>query len=90
MKKEIKIDEVVELAERVCNQHLKPLKMNYNMYWIKNSIRGYCISGDSYALSLLTFLASTLWWNGYQFDGDCLNKLMADIISIKERGLIEK
>ena len=90
MKKEIKIDAIVELAERVCNRHLKPLKLDYNMFWIKNSIRAYCISGNRDALYLLIFLASTLWWNGYQFDGDCLNKLMADIISIKERGLIEK
>lgn len=88
--KKIKVDVVVELAKRICEQHLKPLKLNYNMFWIKNSVRDYCRWGDSYALDILRFLASILWWNGYQFDGDCIKKLMNDIISAKERGLIEE
>ena len=85
----IKVDEVVELTKRVCDQHLKPLKLNYNMYWIADSIRAYCRNGDSYVLNILRFLSSMLWWNGYQFDGDCIKKLMDDIIGLKNDGLIE-
>ena len=85
----IKVDAVVELSERVCDQHLKSLKLNYNMYWITNSIRAYCRGGDGHVLTILRFLASMLWWNGYQFDGDCIKKLMDDIIAAKEGGLIE-
>ena len=90
MKKKIKVDEVVRLAERICNQHLKPLKLDYNMFWITNSVRAYCRSGDSSELGILRFLASTLWWNGYQFDGDCIKKLMDGIVNAKESGLIEE
>ena len=86
----IKVDEVVKLAKRICNQHLKPLKLGYNMFCVTNSIRLYCRSGDNYALSTLIFLASTLWFNGDQFDADCIMKLMHDIVSLKESGLIEE
>ena len=86
----IKVDEVVELTKRVCNQHLKPLKLDYNVFWITNSIRDYCRSGNSSELRILRFLASMLWWNGYQFDGDCIKKLTDDIVSLKGRGLIEE
>ena len=87
--KKIRVDDVVELSERVCNRHLKPLKLNYNVFWITNSILHYCKSGNSSELTILRFLASMLWWNGYQFDGDCIKKLMDDIIAAKEGGLIE-
>ena len=90
MKKKIKVDEVVRLAERVCNQHLKPLKLNYNMLWITDSIRAYCRWGDSHTLNILIFIASTLWWNGYKFDGYCIEKLMDDIVNAKESELIEE
>ena len=86
----IKVDEVVELAKRICEQHLKPLKLNYNMFWIKNSVRDYCRFGNSRELRILRFLASVLWWNGYQFDGDCIKKLTDDIVSAKARRLIEE
>ena len=86
----IKVDAVVELAKRVCNQHLKPLKLNYDMYFITGAIWNYCRSGNSSELRILKFLVSTLWWNGYQFDGDCIEKLVDDIESLKERGLIEE
>ena len=86
----IKVDEVVELTEKVCNQHLKPLKLGYNMFWIRDTIRAYCRTGNGYVLNLLRFLVSTLWWNGYQFDADCIKKLMDDIVRAKERGLIEE
>ena len=86
----IKVEAVVGLAERVCNQHLKPLKLDYNMYWITDSIRAYCRSGDSYALNVLRFLVETLWFNGHIFDGDCIRDLVKDIVSWKKRGLIEK
>ena len=86
----IKVDAVVELSEKVCNQHLKPLKLNYNVFWITNSIRHYCKSGNTSELNILRFLASALWWNGYQFDGDCIRKLMDDMIGLKNDGLIEE
>ena len=86
----IKVEAVVELAERVCKQHLKPLKLNFNMYWIRDSIRAYCRSGDSYVLNVLRFLAETLWFNGHIFDGDCIRDLVKDIVNAKKRGLIEE
>ena len=86
----IKVEAVVELAERVCDQHLKPLKLNFNMYWIRDSIRAYCRSGDSYVLNVLRFLAETLWFNGHIFDGDCIRDLVKDIVNAKKRGLIEE
>ena len=88
--KKIKVDEVVVLTRKVCKQHLKPLKLDYDMYWITSSIWNYCISGNSSELRILRFLVSTLWWNGYKFDGDCIMKLTADIVSAKARGLIEE
>ena len=88
--KKIKVDEVVELAERVCNQHLNPLKLHLSMYWIRDSIRAYCRSGDSYVLNVLRFLAETLWFNGHLYDGDCISDLIKDIVSAKKRGLIEE
>ena len=86
----IKVDEVVDLTKRVCDQHLKPLKLDYNMFWIRDSIRAYCRSGNSYVLNVLIFLASTLWRNGYVFDGDSIKQLVNDIVSLKERELIEE
>ena len=86
----IKVDAVVELAKRICEQHLKPLKLNYNMYWIRASIRDFCRSGNNSELRILRFIASMLWWNGYQFDGDCIKKLTDDIVSLKGRRLIEE
>ena len=88
----IEVEAVVGLAERVCNQHLKPLKLNFNesMYWIRDSIRAYCRSGDSYVLNVLRFLAETLWFNGHIFDGDCIRDLVKDIVNAKKRGLIEE
>ena len=86
----IKVDAVVRIAKKVCEQHLKPLNLDYKMFCVTNSIRLYCRSGDNYALSTLIFLASTLWFNGDQFDADCIMKLMHDIVSLKERGLIEE
>ena len=88
--KKIKVDEVVKLTKRVCNQHLKPLKLNYNMFWVTSAIRAYCRSGDSYLLNILIFLASTLWRSGYLFDGDCIKQLVDDIVNAKKRGLIEE
>ena len=88
--KKIKVEAVVELAERVCDQHLKSLKLDYNMFWIKNSIRDFCKSGNYRELRILRFLASMLWWNGHQFDGDCIKKLTDDILSLKGRRLIEE
>ena len=88
--KKIKVDAVVELAERVCNQHLKPLNLDYDMFWITTSVRDYCRSGNSHVLDVLRFLTSMLWWNGYEFDGDCIVKLMDDILSARRSGLIEK
>ena len=88
--KKIKVDEVVKLTKRVCEQHLKPLKLNYNMFWITNSVRDYLRYGNSSELRILRFLASMLWWNGYQSDGDCIKKLVDDIVSAKKSGLIEE
>ena len=88
--KKIKVDAVVGLAARVCNQHLKTLKLDHNVFSIAGSIRVYCISGDNYALSTLIYLASKLWFNGYQFDAGCIKKLTDDLVSLKARGLIEE
>ena len=88
--KKIEVEAAVGLAERVCNQHLKPLKLNCNMYWIRDSIRAYCRSGDSYVLNVLRFLAETLWFNGHIFDGDCIRDLVKDIVNAKKSGLIEE
>ena len=88
--KKIEVEAVVGLAERVCNQHLKPLKLNGSMYWIRDSIRAYCSSGDSYVLNVLRFLAETLWFNGHLYDGDCIRDLVKDIVNAKKRGLIEE
>ena len=86
----IKVDAVVELTKGICEQHLKPLKLNYNMYWIRASIRDFCRSGNNSELRIIRFIASMLWWNGYQFDGDCIKKLTDDVVSAKARGLIEE
>ena len=88
--KKIKVDVVVKLTERVCNQHLKPLKLDCNMFWITNSIRAYCRSGNTSELNILRFLVHALWWNGYLYDGDCINRLIGDIIGLKNEGLIEE
>lgn len=88
--KKIKVNDVVELSERVCNRHLKPLKLNYNVFWITNSIRNYCKNDNSSELRILRFLVSTLCLNGYQFDANCIAKLLNDIVSTKARGLIEE
>ena len=88
--KKIKVEAVVESAEEVCIQHLKPLKLNCNLYWIRDSIRAYCRSGDNYVLNVLRFLAETLWFNGHIFDGDCIRDLVKDIVSAKRSGLIEE
>ena len=86
----IEVDAVVKMVIEVCNQHLKPLKFDYNVFWITNSVRDYCRSGINSELRILRFLASVLWWNGHQTDGDCIKKLVDDIVSWKERGLIEE
>ena len=88
--KKIKVDAVVEMAKEVCNQHLKPLKLDYDMFWITNSVRDFCRSGNNSELRILIFLASVLWSNGYKFDGDCIAKLVDDIVSAKKRDLIEE
>ena len=88
--KKIEVEAAVGLTERVCNQHLKPLKLNFNMYWVRDSIRAYCRSGNSYVLNVLRFLAETLWFNGHLYDGDFIRDLVKDIVNAKKRGLIEE